>query len=702
MPNPRMLVLVGLLLAAIGCNRDYLRREHARGSTPSPLARDLARAPMAAPTPPLPPPLPKPPAEPPVAPPRADAVAGLVPSMPAALGPSHDPAVSQAEGEQLASEADRKRLLERLRERREERREERRDEKPKAELPSPFTPKEPAKEAAKPMPAGGSIPADVAAVRKLLDGFRKRFSELTDFEARLIKREVVNGKETPQDEILYRYRVKPQSVYMKTLSENGQGREVLYIAGQKSMTVVTGKGDNPIVGVGYKTELDPDSKLATSRSRHRIYDAGFTRSEKGLARAIEAAEKGNPDVKSISAMAFGPNGILFIGDTASAKVFAIETADTAPAGKGDVMVDKLGDKLGSALGTTADNVTVNDVKVNPSSGNVYIGVTRKGAGGGPVVMKLDRNGKLADFPLKDVTFTEVALPAEELARIRAFFEPRAYPRVTVDGVALERARAQHPGFARWLARNVAAHREPGYAIAQISLKPAGGIPGDATAEQMELVADLAERHSCGEIRVTHRQNLVLPDVPRDALFALWQELEAAGLGSANFGLIGDIIACPGLDFCNLANARSIPIAQQISAHFADIYGAAVSKDTISRITDRVVEEMTAWHTRPLERVYAAVFIDALHVKIRDGQVANRPVDHRVGAQSGHRSGLGCSSHRNNPGCPQLGQLHQRGANPTRGAGDHHRLAGPQPGTGQHVLSGRPGARERGQLHVGKR
>ncbi len=128
---------------------------------------------------------------------------------------------------------------------------------------------------------------------------------------------------------------------------------------------------------------------------------------------VGAAEKGNPDVKSISAMAFGPNGILFIGDTASAKVFAIETADTAPAGKGDVMVDKLGDKLGSALGTTADNVTVNDVKVNPSSGNVYIGVTRKGAGGGPVVMKLDRNGKLADFPLKDVTFTEVALPAGE-------------------------------------------------------------------------------------------------------------------------------------------------------------------------------------------------------------------------------------------------------------------------------------------------
>jgi hypothetical protein len=128
---------------------------------------------------------------------------------------------------------------------------------------------------------------------------------------------------------------------------------------------------------------------------------------------VGAVEKGNPDVKSISALAFGPNGVLFIGDTASAKVFAIETADTAPAGKGDVMVDKLGDKLGSALGTTSDNVTVNDVKVNPSSGNIYIGVTRKGAGGGPVVMKLDREGKLSEFALKDVTFTEVSLPAGE-------------------------------------------------------------------------------------------------------------------------------------------------------------------------------------------------------------------------------------------------------------------------------------------------
>lgn len=285
MKTPRTLLLIGLLVATVGCNRDYLRREHARGSTPSPLAREFARGPMAAPMPPMPPPLPKPPAEPPVAPPRPDAVTGLVPSLP-------DSGIALAEGEHFISATeDRKRLLERLRDRRDEKR----DTKPKTELPSPFTPKDQEKEPLKPM-GTGSAPADVAAVKALLDGFKKRFAQLDDFEARLIKREVVNGKETSQDEILYRYRVKPQSVYMKTLSENGHGREVLYIAGQKNMTVVTGKGDNPIVGVGYKTDLDPDSKMATAKSRHKIYDAGFTRSEKGLTRAIEAAEKGNPIV----------------------------------------------------------------------------------------------------------------------------------------------------------------------------------------------------------------------------------------------------------------------------------------------------------------------------------------------------------------------------------------------------------------------
>ncbi len=105
------------------------------------------------------------------------------------------------------------------------------------------------------------------------------------------------------------------------------------------------------------------------------------------------------------------------------------------------------------------------------------------------------------------------------------------------------------------------HRAPGYAAVTISLKPIGGVPGDATSEQMRIIADLAERYSFGEIRVTHMQNLVLPHVRKDELFALWEALDAAELATANAGLVTDIISCPGLDYCSLATARSIPIAQ---------------------------------------------------------------------------------------------------------------------------------------------
>lgn len=104
----------------------------------------------------------------------------------------------------------------------------------------------------------------------------------------------------------------------------------------------------------------------------------------------------------------------------------------------------------------------------------------------------------------------------------------------------------------------------------ISLKPDGGIPGDATAEQMEAVADLADRYSFGEVRVAHEQNLVLTDVRQRDLHAVWQELKRHGLAAPNVGLLSDIIACPGLDYCSLANARSIPLAQQISRRFADL------------------------------------------------------------------------------------------------------------------------------------
>ena len=126
-----------------------------------------------------------------------------------------------------------------------------------------------------------------------------------------------------------------------------------------------------------------------------------------------------------------------------------------------------------------------------------------------------------------------------------------------------------PTYRRWAARNTVEHRIADRAIAAISLKPHGGIPGDATAEQMDVIADLADRYSQGEVRVTHQQNLVLPHVSRSDLYPLWQTLDARGLSTANLGLISDIIACPGLDYCNLANARAIPIAQALSERFAD-------------------------------------------------------------------------------------------------------------------------------------
>jgi sulfite reductase (NADPH) hemoprotein beta-component len=154
-------------------------------------------------------------------------------------------------------------------------------------------------------------------------------------------------------------------------------------------------------------------------------------------------------------------------------------------------------------------------------------------------------------------------PREELDRIRPFFAGPAYEHGLPD--AIDRG---DPAFALWVDRQVAAHKQPGYAIVNISLKPTGGIPGDASAEQIDLVADLAEQYSLDELRVTHAQNLVLPHVRKADLYAIWQKLDEAGLAEANLDLITDIIACPGLDYCSLANARSIPLAQKLSERFA--------------------------------------------------------------------------------------------------------------------------------------
>lgn len=157
----------------------------------------------------------------------------------------------------------------------------------------------------------------------------------------------------------------------------------------------------------------------------------------------------------------------------------------------------------------------------------------------------------------------------EVARIAAYFAPPAYETLPAVSQTLEASKAANPAFARWVETNTAPHKAPGYTALTISLKPIGQAPGDATSEQMRLVADLAEQYSFDELRVTHAQNLVLPHVRQRDLFAIWQRLGEAGLASANVGLITDIISCPGLDYCALATARSIPIAQAIQQRFAD-------------------------------------------------------------------------------------------------------------------------------------
>ncbi len=163
----------------------------------------------------------------------------------------------------------------------------------------------------------------------------------------------------------------------------------------------------------------------------------------------------------------------------------------------------------------------------------------------------------------------LALPAEDVSRIERYF---ALPDMTEKpdhSDAFDAARAADKGFAAFVGRNVEAHKVPGYASVTISLKPIGGIPGDASAEEMESVADLAERYGYDEIRVSHEQNLILPHVTLDDVPVVYQALVKAGLETPNAGLITDIIACPGLDYCALANARSIPVAQDIAARFAD-------------------------------------------------------------------------------------------------------------------------------------
>ena len=161
----------------------------------------------------------------------------------------------------------------------------------------------------------------------------------------------------------------------------------------------------------------------------------------------------------------------------------------------------------------------------------------------------------------------LALDPAVVAEIAGRFRYPDYQRLDDSPPELAAARRVDRQFDAWVGNSVANHKMPGYAIATLSLKPEGGTPGDATAVQMDAIADLADRYSFGEIRVGHEQNLVLPHVAQRELVALWRELDVIGVATPNVNLVSDIISCPGLDYCSLANARSIPIAQEITRRF---------------------------------------------------------------------------------------------------------------------------------------
>lgn len=169
--------------------------------------------------------------------------------------------------------------------------------------------------------------------------------------------------------------------------------------------------------------------------------------------------------------------------------------------------------------------------------------------------------------LKDGPLT---ITQNELDRVAKYFEPMPYKTLPAHDAAFDAAVASNPAFAAWVKRCVQPHRVPGYRAVTLSLKPHGKAPGDITSEQMHVVADLADAYSFGELRSSHEQNLILADVQLSDLFAVWEKARAAGLATPNIGLLTDIICCPGGDFCSLANAKSIPIAEAIQMQFDNL------------------------------------------------------------------------------------------------------------------------------------
>ncbi|MCY1280937.1 Sulfite reductase [ferredoxin] [compost metagenome] len=184
---------------------------------------------------------------------------------------------------------------------------------------------------------------------------------------------------------------------------------------------------------------------------------------------------------------------------------------------------------------------------------------------GPDVFAERVNAEWANLKDGPSTLTEA-----EVHRVAAHFVDPAYKALEDQDAALAALDAEHPGFARWRSRNTFAHKKPGYVAVTLSLKPTGTSPGDVTAEQLETIADLADRYSFGEVRNSHNQNIILADVEQSQLFTLWGELRENGFATPNIGLLTDIICCPGGDFCSLANAKSIPVAEAIQRRFDDL------------------------------------------------------------------------------------------------------------------------------------
>jgi len=181
---------------------------------------------------------------------------------------------------------------------------------------------------------------------------------------------------------------------------------------------------------------------------------------------------------------------------------------------------------------------------------------------------IDEFRRQVEEEFEAIKSSPLSLDPAEVERINAYFAAPAYE--TLEDADLAEQRKQSPEFDAWMNSNIAAHKRSGHSIVNLSLKSTKLPPGDLRADQMDAVADLADEYSFGELRVTHRQNLVFTDVRQQDLFELWQKLVELDLATPNIGRVSDIIACPGLDYCALANARSIPIAQRINERFTDI------------------------------------------------------------------------------------------------------------------------------------